>query len=69
MNNSNVVTIAVGVDPEGKPVGSILEAAKLGGFKTGLVVTSTINHATPACTLYNTYFRLRGGGRQTRPER
>jgi alkaline phosphatase len=29
-------------------VGSILEAAKLEGFKTGLVVTSTINHATPA---------------------
>ncbi|RYP35693.1 hypothetical protein DL768_010973 [Monosporascus sp. mg162] len=40
---------AVGVDPEGQPVGSILEAAKLKGFKTGLVVTSTINHATPAC--------------------
>lgn len=31
------------------PVGSILEAAKLKGLKTGLVVTSTINHATPAC--------------------
>jgi alkaline phosphatase len=30
-------------------VGSILEAAKGEGFKTGLVVTSVINHATPAC--------------------
>ena len=36
------------MDPSGAPVGSILEAAKLEGFKTGLVVTSTINHATPA---------------------
>ncbi|EMR63171.1 putative alkaline phosphatase protein [Eutypa lata UCREL1] len=41
--------IAVAVDDDGQPVGSILEAAKLQGFKTGLVVTSTINHATPAC--------------------
>lgn len=39
---------AVGVTPDGLPVGSVLEAAKLQGFKTGLVVTSTINHATPA---------------------
>jgi alkaline phosphatase len=39
-------------------VGSILEAAKLQGFKTGLVVTSTINHATPACEF--TLFLLRG---------
>ncbi|ETN40028.1 uncharacterized protein HMPREF1541_04303 [Cyphellophora europaea CBS 101466] len=39
---------AVGVTPDGLPVGSILETAKLAGFKTGLVVTSTINHATPA---------------------
>ncbi|KDN71634.1 putative alkaline phosphatase [Colletotrichum sublineola] len=40
---------AIGVNPAGEPVGSILEAAKLAGMKTGLVVTSTINHATPAC--------------------
>ncbi|KAI2619944.1 alkaline phosphatase [Hypoxylon sp. NC1633] len=40
---------AIAVDDDGSPVGSILEAAKLKGFKTGLVVTSTINHATPAC--------------------
>ncbi|KAH9908631.1 alkaline phosphatase [Xylariomycetidae sp. FL2044] len=40
---------AVGVDADGAPVASILEAAKLSGYKTGMVVTSTINHATPAC--------------------
>ncbi|KAF2848601.1 alkaline phosphatase [Plenodomus tracheiphilus IPT5] len=40
---------AIAVDDDGRPVGSILEAAKAEGYKTGLVVTSTINHATPAC--------------------
>ncbi|KAF2735910.1 alkaline phosphatase [Polyplosphaeria fusca] len=40
---------AIAVDDDGQPVGSILEAAHMEGFKTGLVVTSTINHATPAC--------------------
>ncbi|ROT35793.1 repressible alkaline phosphatase [Sodiomyces alkalinus F11] len=40
---------AVSVLEDGKtPVASILEAAKLAGMKTGLVVTSTIFHATPA---------------------
>lgn len=38
----------LGITPDGKPVGTILEAAKLNGFKTALVVTSIINHATPA---------------------
>ncbi|EKD12966.1 uncharacterized protein L3040_005825 [Drepanopeziza brunnea f. sp. 'multigermtubi'] len=40
---------AIGVDVAREPVGSILEAAKLDGFKTGLVATSRITHATPAC--------------------
>lgn len=40
---------AVGVDATGSPVGTILEAAHLAEYKTGLVVTSVINHATPAC--------------------
>lgn len=40
---------AIAVDDDGLPVGSILEAAHLSGFKTGLVVTSRITHATPAC--------------------
>ena len=38
----------IGVDPDEEPVGSVLEAAKMSGMKTGLVVTSVINHATPA---------------------
>jgi alkaline phosphatase len=39
----------VGVLPDGTPVGSVMEAAKLAGYLTGLVVTSPISHATPAC--------------------
>ncbi|EUC34839.1 hypothetical protein COCCADRAFT_3820 [Bipolaris zeicola 26-R-13] len=38
----------IGVLPDGKPVGSVMEAAKLAGYTTGLVVTSPISHATPA---------------------
>lgn len=40
--------LAIGVDENGDPVGSILEAAHLDGLKTGLVATSRITHATPA---------------------
>ncbi|KAN0045209.1 hypothetical protein ACTA71_005586 [Dictyostelium dimigraforme] len=40
---------AVGVDPNVKPVGTIIEAAKKLGLKTGLVVTTRISDATPAC--------------------
>ncbi|ATY66514.1 Alkaline phosphatase-alpha beta alpha [Cordyceps militaris] len=40
--------LAVGVDDDGHPVASVLEAAHLSGFKTGLVATSRITHATPA---------------------
>jgi alkaline phosphatase len=39
---------AIGVLPDGTPVGSVMEAAKLAGYLTGLVVTSPISHATPA---------------------
>ncbi len=38
----------VGMNPDGVAYQSILEAAKEEGMKTGLVVTSTISHATPA---------------------
>ena len=31
---------AIGVTPDGKPVGSVMEAAKLAGYLTGLVVTT-----------------------------
>ncbi|KAI9158032.1 putative alkaline phosphatase [Paramyrothecium foliicola] len=37
----------VGTTPDGRPVGSILEAAKLAGLRTGLVSTTAITHATP----------------------
>ncbi|QRV78782.1 alkaline phosphatase [Ceratobasidium sp. AG-Ba] len=39
---------AVGIDEDGNPCGTVLEAAKLAGYTTGLVVTSRITHATPA---------------------
>jgi alkaline phosphatase len=41
---------AIGVDPTEKrnPCGTVLEAARHQGYKTGLVVTSRITHATPA---------------------
>ncbi|KAM0719342.1 hypothetical protein Q7P37_005247 [Cladosporium fusiforme] len=38
----------IGVDADESPIGTILEAAKMAGMKTGLVATSRINHATPA---------------------
>ncbi|KAJ3289584.1 hypothetical protein HDU79_003938, partial [Rhizoclosmatium sp. JEL0117] len=39
---------AIGVNSDGVPCGTILEAAKLKGYMTGLVATSRITHATPA---------------------
>ncbi len=39
---------AIGVDAEKKPLLTLMERAKQLGKKTGLVVTSQINHATPA---------------------
>ncbi|KAJ1735450.1 vacuolar alkaline phosphatase [Coemansia biformis] len=39
---------AIGVDQDGKPCGTIMEAAKAKGYKTALVTTSRITHATPA---------------------
>ncbi|MCB0517413.1 MAG: alkaline phosphatase [Lewinellaceae bacterium] len=39
---------AIGVDKNGKPCTSILEEAENHGLATGLVVTSSIVHATPA---------------------
>ncbi len=40
---------AVGMDPEGNPVPTIMEEVEEQGMATGLVVTSSIVHATPAC--------------------
>jgi alkaline phosphatase len=39
---------AIGVDVNKKPVQTVLELAKMQGRKTGIAVTSQINHATPA---------------------
>jgi alkaline phosphatase len=39
---------AIGVDSNKKPVQTVLELAKILGRKTGIAVTSQINHATPA---------------------
>jgi alkaline phosphatase len=40
---------AISVLPNHKPCGTVLEAAKMQGYKTGLVVTTRITDATPAC--------------------
>jgi len=42
---------AIGLDVDKKPVETVLEWAKKHGKKTGVVVTSQINHATPASYL------------------
>ena len=39
---------AIGVGPDTIPVQTILEEAELNGLKTGMIATSTIDHATPA---------------------
>ncbi|KAG8934738.1 hypothetical protein FRC02_009319 [Tulasnella sp. 418] len=48
---------AIAVDEDGNPCGTVLEAAKAAGFKTGLVVTSRITHATPAAFASHIYDR------------
>lgn len=40
---------AISVLPDFSPCGSVLEAAKRAGYHTGLVVTTDITDATPAC--------------------
>ena len=40
---------AISVDPDHSPCGTVLEAAKGEGYMTGLVVTTRITDATPAC--------------------
>jgi alkaline phosphatase len=39
----------ISVDPTGKPLTTCLEDARAHGKRTGLVTTTTITHATPAC--------------------
>ncbi|KAJ2551974.1 vacuolar alkaline phosphatase, partial [Coemansia sp. RSA 1836] len=38
---------AIGISHDGKPCGTVLEAAKQAGYLTGLVSTARITHATP----------------------
>ncbi|PGG97932.1 hypothetical protein AJ79_09045 [Helicocarpus griseus UAMH5409] len=40
---------AISVTPDHAPCGTVLEAAKQAGYMTGLVVTTRITDATPAC--------------------
>ncbi|KAJ5468347.1 hypothetical protein N7475_006099 [Penicillium sp. IBT 31633x] len=40
---------AISVLPDHSPCGTVLEAAALAGYKTGLVVTTRLTDATPAC--------------------
>ena len=40
---------AISVTPDHQPCGTVLEAAKRAGYMTGLVVTTRITDATPAC--------------------
>ncbi|CAL3966410.1 unnamed protein product [Diplocarpon coronariae] len=40
---------AISMLPDHKPCGTVLEAAKRAGYMTGLVVTTDITDATPAC--------------------
>lgn len=48
---------AIGVNPEGLPCATIMEAAKLAGYKTGLVVTTRITDATPASFAAHAHYR------------
>ncbi|KAJ3464035.1 hypothetical protein MRS44_008821 [Fusarium solani] len=48
---------AIAVLPNHDPCGTVLEAAKRAGYHTGLVVTTKIEDATPAC--FNSHVRIR----------
>lgn len=49
---------AISMLPDFQPCGSVLEAAKRAGYMTGLVVTTDITDATPAC--FASHVLLRG---------
>ncbi|KAI5837018.1 alkaline-phosphatase-like protein [Morchella snyderi] len=48
---------AIGIDDDVEPCGTVLEAAKAQGYKTGLIATSRITHATPASYVAHVYDR------------
>jgi len=47
----------IGVTPDNQPMVTILEMAEEKGLSTGLVATSTITHATPACFISHEFSR------------
>ncbi|KAF2465356.1 alkaline phosphatase-like protein [Lindgomyces ingoldianus] len=49
---------AISVLPDHEPCGTVLEAAKKAGYMTGLVVTTRITDATPAC--FAAHVNMRG---------
>lgn len=46
-NNSFSLFLIIIVDGHGRPCGTIFEAAKMKGMRTGMVVTSRVSNATP----------------------
>jgi alkaline phosphatase len=49
---------AVAVDPDRRPCGTVLEAARRAGYKTGLVVTTDVTDATPASFAAHVHYRF-----------
>ena len=49
---------AISMLPSHRPCGTVLEAAKRAGFKTGLVVTTDVTDATPACFASHVDYRM-----------
>jgi alkaline phosphatase len=49
---------AIGMLPGHRPCGTVLEAAKRAGFLTGLVVTTDVTDATPACFAAHVDYRM-----------
>lgn len=49
---------AISVRPDHTPCGSVMEAAKRAGYTTGLVVTTRITDATPACFVSHVRTRM-----------
>ena len=48
---------AISMTPDYEPCGTVLEAAKRAGYTTGLVVTTDLTDATPACFASHVYYR------------
>jgi alkaline phosphatase len=53
---------AIAMLPDYTPCGTVLEAAKRAGYMTGLVVTTDITDATPACFASHVNIRWEGDG-------